>query len=49
MPIHPHGGKYWTIGHGKAKYKSLASVKRAYRGYLAAKHMRAKGIPPKRK
>jgi hypothetical protein len=48
MPVHKRGSK-WAIGHGKAIYKSKRVAMRAYRGYMAAKHMRAKGIPPKKR
>lgn len=37
MPVHKVG-KYWHIGKGKARYKTKASAKRAYRAYLAKKY-----------
>ena len=38
VPVIYCGGGKWRIGNGKCIYKSLASAKKAYRGYLGAKY-----------
>lgn len=38
MPVRKHPNGKWGIGRGKPIYKTKAAAKRAYRGYLAAKH-----------
>ena len=42
MPVVKKGSKY-AIGTGKAIYKTKAAAERAYKGYMAHKHMEEEG------
>jgi hypothetical protein len=45
MPVKKNSNGTYSIGSGKAQYKSKASADRAYKAYLAKKH--SKGSPKK--
>jgi len=42
MPVHSCGGGKYRIGTGKCEYDSKEKAERAWRGYMAHKHMASK-------